>query len=107
MPSLAMAMRMRFRAFLVISMACLARGCWPSAVSRVMPASGSFPEAETATGGAEVPGCRRVDMDYQRTGNGKKMNTEGAEVTRRSTEEGILRPTHRIRRDGWGTEKFE
>src|ERR1700735_2941773 len=42
MPSLAMATRMRLRAFLVISMAALARGCWPLAVRRVMPANGSF-----------------------------------------------------------------
>src|ERR1700679_27125 len=59
MPSLAIAMRMRLRAFFVISMAALARGCCPSAVSSVMPASGSV-GAEAAGLGAEVPGWRRV-----------------------------------------------
>src|SRR5580698_2481341 len=66
MPSLAMAMRMRFRAFFVISTAALARGCWPSAVSSVMLAKGSFDASAEAPGlGAAVPGWSRVDIDIQ------------------------------------------
>src|ERR1700761_7699164 len=66
-PSLAMAMRMRFRAFFVISTAALARGCWPSAVSSVIPAKGSFEVSAEAPGlGAVVPGWSRVDIELVR-----------------------------------------
>src|ERR1700761_2970954 len=59
-PSLAMAMRMRLRAFLVISIAALARGCWPSAVSSVMPASGSL---GAAGAGALMDWLVEVEME--------------------------------------------
>src|ERR1700722_15722009 len=96
MASLPIAMRMRLRADLVISMACLARGCRYQAVRRFMPASGSL----GATGGAEVPGCRRVDMVIGEHATAKDLTQRALREAQRFAEKATHPYRDKPRKDG-------